>query len=247
MLTQCAQCSTVFRLHAAQLAAASGFVTCGDCGAVFNALNRLADEPLPSAPAITPASSENDLATRPQAALDLNEAPAILRDDLARLMRTRHRGLSWAWSLLALVALLALIAQLAWQSRSWWSERYPAALPYAEKLCARFNCKWDSALDVKGIELVARDVREHPQYAHILLVNATLANRSAITTAYPIIQLGVYDRNGGIVGMRRFTPLEYLDASIDIARGMPAGRAVYVVLEVASASDVAESFEFTFM
>ena len=94
---------------------------------------------------------------------------------------------------------------------------------------------------------MARDVREHPQYAHILLVNATLANRSAITTAYPIIQLGVYDRNGGIVGMRRFAPLEYLDASIDIARGMPAGRAVYVVLEVASASDVAESFEFTFM
>ncbi len=241
MLTQCSQCSTVFRLYASQLGAAHGFVTCGECHTVFNALSRLADE-LP-APAMIELSPSGALSP----ALDLNDVPAILRDDVAKLMRRRGVGMYWAWSVLALVALITLTAQLGWQYRAQWRVRYPAAVPYAEKLCANLGCSLAPTPSVEGIELVARDVREHPQYRHTLLVNATLANRSATPVAYPIIQLGIYDRNGGVVGVRRFAPTEYLDASIDIVRGMPVGRSVYVVLEIAGASEIAENFEFTFL
>jgi predicted Zn finger-like uncharacterized protein len=45
LLTQCPKCETIYRLDAADLAAAKGFVECGDCGEQFNALSRLADEP----------------------------------------------------------------------------------------------------------------------------------------------------------------------------------------------------------
>lgn len=275
MLTQCSQCSTVFRIHALQLAAAHGFVTCGECDSVFNALTRLADEPLAPAPlesSTTPAITHEApprivpqqarietmietpilntayrAASPTEPTLDMNEVPAILREDMAKLLRRRGLGLSWAWSMLAFVALLMLTAQLAWHYRAWWSLRYPAVLPYAEQLCARSGCSFAPAPSVKGIELVARDVREHPQYAHTLLVNATLANRSPAPAAYPVIQLGVFDRNGGVIGLRRFDPAEYLDASIDIARGLPAGRSIYVVLEIAGASDLALSFEFSLL
>lgn len=270
MLTQCAQCSTVYRIHAPQLAAAHGFVTCGECNAVFNALNHLADEPPvathagsatdPVLAALTegaveiriemPAEVRRAPAAHPaatEAAFDLDDVPEVLREDVARLMRRRRLGVPALWGLLAFGALLALCAQVAWTYRAWWSERYPAVVPFAERLCEMAGCSFAPALNVAGIELVARDVREHPQYAHALLVNATLANRSAKRIAYPVIQLAVYDRNGGVVGVRRFAPAEYLDASIDIARGMPAGRTVYVVLEIAGASDVADSFEFAFL
>lgn len=266
MLTQCLQCSTVFRIHAPQLTAAHGFVTCGECDSVFNALNRLADEPAapamigsPPIPAITHQARvemtvEAPLLNTPrrtaspkEPALDMNDVPAILREDVSKLMRRRGLGMNWAWGALVFVALISLTSQVGWHYRAWWSERYPTLLLYAEQLCEKTGCTFAPKARVSDIELVARDVREHPQYTHSLLVNATLANRSAIRTAFPVIQLGVYDRSGGVIGVRRFVPLEYLDASIDIARGMPPGRSVHVVLEIAGASDLAQSFEFTLL
>lgn len=285
MLTQCPQCSTVYRILARQLAAAGGHVTCGECATVFNALERLADEP-PPVPAAPPVMTEviavsitddtprvthagdaappvdnasialrvempDDVRRESHARVDeefaFDDVPEVLREDVARMRRRRGLGLTSAWALLALLGAVALAAQLAWHTRGWWSARYPALVPHARAWCARIGCDLDPATEVKGIELVARDVREHPQYAHALLVNATLANRGAQTIAYPVIQLSILDHNGAIVGVRRFAPAEYLDDSIDIAHGMPAGRAVYVVLEIADAGDDADSFEFTFL
>lgn len=45
MYTQCTKCETVFRLSAEVLRLAGGQVRCGNCGEVFNALSRLAEEP----------------------------------------------------------------------------------------------------------------------------------------------------------------------------------------------------------
>jgi predicted Zn finger-like uncharacterized protein len=42
--TQCSKCETVFKLSAEVLRAASGQVRCGNCGELFNALARLAEE-----------------------------------------------------------------------------------------------------------------------------------------------------------------------------------------------------------
>jgi predicted Zn finger-like uncharacterized protein len=42
--TQCAKCSTVFKLSAETLRAASGQVRCGKCGEIFNALANLAED-----------------------------------------------------------------------------------------------------------------------------------------------------------------------------------------------------------
>jgi predicted Zn finger-like uncharacterized protein len=44
VFTQCSKCETVFKLSAEVLRAASGQVRCGNCGEVFNALARLAED-----------------------------------------------------------------------------------------------------------------------------------------------------------------------------------------------------------
>jgi hypothetical protein len=62
-----------------------------------------------------------------------------------------------------------------------------------------------------------------------------------------VIQLGVFDRRGATVGVRRFAPREYLDRSIDIDAGLPAGRRVHLVLEIAGVGQRADSFEFSFL
>ena len=209
-------------------------MTCGECAGVFDALDSLADDAV------------NGIFGAARAATQ-HEVPEVLRHDLDRLLHPPGAARSPGWRALFLCALTLLGMQVGWEFRAWWSPRFPSLIPVAIAVCAKLGCDWLPAHQVAGIELVARDVREHPHYAHALLVNATFANRNAHARAYPIIQLGMYDHNGTAVGVRRFTPAEYLDISIDISSGIPAGRTVYVTLEIADASDAAESFEFTFL
>ena len=45
MFTCCPECHTTFRLRAADLRRARGQVRCGDCSAVFNAIEYLVEDP----------------------------------------------------------------------------------------------------------------------------------------------------------------------------------------------------------
>ncbi len=245
MLTQCPQCDAVFRISAANLSIAHGFVVCGECEAVFSALNHLADEPPPIGQPISPVPAIES--TPIPAVINLDTVPAVLRDDVERLLHRQRIGLHGVWSLVALIAAIALLTQIAWADRDWIFEHYPNLQPYALQMCERLGCRIEQPRGRARIELVARDVREHPQYVDALLVNATFANRGKAVVNFPVIELGVYDRNGGVIGLRRFQPTEYLDQSIDIAAGMSPGRSVYVVLELARTAKVAESFEFNFL
>jgi hypothetical protein len=113
--------------------------------------------------------------------------------------------------------------------------------------CDRLGCRLKTGSATDEIELLARDVRDHPQYLDTLLVNATLVSLSETTTLFPVIQLGLYGQTGEVIGVRRFEPGEYLDKSIDLGAGMPPNRSVYIVLEVAGVGARAVSFEFTFL
>ncbi len=58
MYTLCPHCSTCFRLTPEHLNAAAGNVRCGNCGAVFNALDNLAHEPEPPEELLTTEEEE---------------------------------------------------------------------------------------------------------------------------------------------------------------------------------------------
>jgi predicted Zn finger-like uncharacterized protein len=284
LLTQCLKCETIYRLDAADLAAAKGFVECGDCGEQFNALSRLADEPtslteppnpdvLRSSPHPTPVSTPNDpafvlidsedvadsLATvaeeeTPQAPIaadlaqiDIDDVPAILKEEIAALSRPRRTGMGRFWVVLAFVLFSSLSLQLAWVFRGQIIGANPAAQAFYLQACERLGCRIETAEGTDRIELLARDVRDHPQYQETLLVNATLVSHSQTVTFFPVIQLGLFDNTGQVIGIRRFEPHEYLDKSIDLGGGMPPNRSVYIVLEVAGVGMRAVGFEFSFL
>ena|GEM_PF-995178 len=385
MLTQCPKCETIYRLGAADLAAAQGFVECGECGDQFNALERIADEPTfsteqkperdpaavgnpadvraPSGPAfvllesealaetgadvpvseedtvidLEPAVSQSEQGTlfdlsspahaeeetifevapaaatvkqtpidvgvaelaanvtaeiaspqtsAPQPAVDSDQAgtptqrlsesehailftdprtdfedeaedeiesldnddvPAILQEEVKALGRPPRRSLSVFWGSLTLVFIAGLGFQAGWVFRAQIITALPDARPVYAAVCERLGCSYEP-IGVPGtIELLSRDVRDHPQYLETLLVNATLISRSDTTTAFPVIQLGLYGQTGEAIGVRRFEPIEYLDKSIELAAGMPPNRPVYIVMEIGGVGNRAVSFEFTFL
>ncbi len=178
--------------------------------------------------------------------LDLDDVPAILKEEVAALRRTRARG-RWPWVVAALVLCVALVLQAGWLLRETLTSAWPSIRPWYAAVCARVGCEWRPPANAAAIELVARDVRDHPQYRDALLVNATLVNRTDVPVPYPVIQLALQGPAGNAVGVRRFSAAEYLDKSIDIDAGMPPNRPVYIVMEVAQPGNGAVSFEFRFL
>ncbi len=157
------------------------------------------------------------------------------------------RRFRFVWVTGIFVLLAALLVQLAWFHRDRLLLEYPQLLPWARQVCEHFQCELIRHRDLSSIEVVNRDVRDHPRYRDALLVNATVSNRSQDLQPFPVVQLNLYDTAGKIIAYRRFRPDEYLDESIDIEGGMLPDRPVHIVLEVTGPTQGAVSFEFRFL
>ncbi|MEQ8496022.1 MAG: DUF3426 domain-containing protein [Gammaproteobacteria bacterium] len=173
----------------------------------------------------------------------------MLREDYAALARQQARPprARRRWLIACVLLGAALAVQLALVERAALAGALPATQPLITALCARLPCPPDAADDGSGLRLVARDVREHPQYEDALLVNATLVNSGASATAFPVIELVLLDGGGHAIGARRFAPGEYLDHSIAVDAGMPPEQPVFIVIELAVPGRTATSFEFRFL
>jgi len=174
---------------------------------------------------------------------DLEEVPEILKQDVAALSRPRSSTRS-VWIFLTLVLFLGLLVQALWLFRIQIVSAAPALQPVLKKVCTYFHCTIAVETAPNTIELIARDVRDHPQFRNTLLVTATLVSRSPLPSKYPIVQLGLYGQMGEAIGIRRFKPSEYLDNSMDLAAGMPSNRRIYIVFEIVGIGTSATSFEF---
>ncbi len=177
-----------------------------------------------------------------------DDVPSVLREDLAALESAPRaspwRGALWALFGLLLAAFAAL--QVAFIEREPLLAKVPQAALLVDALCARLPCL-ERREHGTSVRLLARDVREHPNYRDALLVNATIVNDAKTPSPYPVIDLRLRDAAGNVLSARQFQPGEYLDQSINIAEGMPSGRPVYIVLELAGKASNAVSFEFTFL
>lgn len=181
-----------------------------------------------------------------EAKIDVNDVPPILQEELLAMQEPRNAGVSVFWLGCAILLLIGLAAQAGWHYKDPLLKRYPAAVPYAERACVVLGCELNQVEALEPIQLVSRDVRTHPRYENALLVNASMVNTGPETISFPTVQLGLFDPTGTAIGIRQFAPQEYLDKSIEIDTGIPPGRSVHVVLELANTSDEASSFEFSF-
>lgn len=261
MFTRCPDCLTQYRVRATQLGAAGGRVRCGACGAAFDAVSRLSDDPLPP-PAPEETGAGGELLTGQAGPLDDDELPLGLRSDRGadssdpvaadglpdwpgdEPAPVRHTG---RWLLLALLLLLLGLGQVAWFHRDALYERIPPLAGWVEQLCSRIDCEVYRQRDTGALALLNRDVRAHPVYEDALLVNATIINLAGHRQPYPQLQLALYDTEGRVLAYREFAPDDYLDASMAGSAGMPVETPLHVVLELGDAGVGAVSFEFGFL
>jgi len=186
----------------------------------------------PVAAEFAPLPAPGSDAVSPSAALLFDTGPANART-------------SWG----AIAAALLLTALLIGQYLV--SERYrlaatPALRPYLETACAALGCDLPLRHAPAKLDVLAREIRKHPNVDDALLVSATLLNSADFTQSYPVFEVAFSDVSGTPVAVRRFLPGEYLKG-VDPSKGIAPGQQVRLMLEIVDPGDRAVSFQFDFL
>ena len=226
--------------------------------------NEAPDEHVPEPAAVEGLVEESQLHDLLRADMDFYACPAAAEFRAQRPRRTSEAlelsaallysdeshdtGLRVPWGAIAASMLLAvlLVAQLAWAER-YQLVRLPQLRLALEFFCQPLNCDLPLRHDISRIEVVEREVRDHPHASGALLINASFVNRAGFSQAYPVFEVSFSDVSGTPVAVRRFPPAEYLIGRQDVSNGMAPGERAQLMLEVVDPGDRAVSFQFDFL
>lgn len=261
MFTQCRGCGEIFGVTVDDLVASKAQVRCSSCGAVFDALETLAEyRPQDGFDLIL---NENDnpppllnhefkqnivpqvLAEKAHVKSELNEdendiQPEFVADKVTEIQKKSSSF--WVFASIALVALLLWQGSLALKKGT-------LKLPEGEfknMICKQLDCYViHDESNLNNIALVSRSIRQHPGRDNALIITAGIINSDKKTQMFPALEIKMSNLNGEIVAMRRFLPSEYLDAET-IDAGMSPNTLIPVTLELQSPGKNAVTFEVGF-
>lgn len=181
--------------------------------------------------------------------LDLEVRRQIQQALLEEMAEPRRRVSGRTWLGLALVLVLLLVLVLAGQ---WLYHRpalwvdHPQWRPWADRVCAVLGCELPLRRDTRQIELLDREVRDHPRLRETVLITASFVNRAGFTQAYPVFEVIFSDLSGRDLAVHRFRPEQYLEDPAGIPVGLAPGEVTRVRLEVPDPGRQSMSFRMEF-
>ena len=155
----------------------------------------------------------------------------------------RPRAKDGPW--LALPILVAtLLLQIAVADRAQLAAD-PVWRPRIVALCDWLRCTVPPWHEPSAFHISTREVRPHPSAPGVLLVTATFRNDGAFAQAWPRLQLSLANLDGDSLGLRRFTPREYL-GSDPATKRIESGQSATIALEIVDPGQRAVAFGFEF-
>ncbi len=109
--------------------------------------------------------------------------------------------------------------------------------PYIQTVCNVLGCKLPSVENWRYIKIQNLIVRQHPQVADSLAVDAILFNVTGQELPFPQLELYFSDLSKIPVASRRFEPAEYLSGELSGQTMIPPGRPVHIGLEIVNPGD----------
>jgi len=146
-------------------------------------------------------------------------------------------------------ALLLLLASLAgglyvYRERdSLYTHQY--IRPLLEAGCSVLNCSLPEPSNLAAIKVLKRAVFSHPSIENALIINLGIVNEAAFKQRYPILEIRLTDRSGGLVVKNDFLPTDYLDTWRE-GDTLDAGKRLDISLTVEDPGSTATSFELDF-
>jgi predicted Zn finger-like uncharacterized protein len=162
-----------------------------------------------------------------RAALLMNIMPAPV-EFTARRMRRYQRKL---WPILAVCMSLMLLIQIAYFKFDYFSRVEPYRTVYLF-ICPLMGCEVPALVDTSQILATNLIVRNHPDTANALMVDAILINNAPFEQPFPDLILSFSKLDETPVASRRFTPKEYIGGELAGMKYIPQRQPVHITLEI---------------
>lgn len=164
-----------------------------------------------------------------RAALLMNIMPAPVEFTAKRMRRWYQRKL---WSSLSFLMAFLLFFQVAYFKFDYFSRVEPYRTAYLF-VCPIFGCDVPTLIDTSQILATNLIVRNHPEAASALMVDAILINNAPFEQPFPDLTLSFSKLDETPVATRRFTPAEYLAGELAGMKHIPVRQPVHITIEIA--------------
>lgn len=187
-------------------------------------------EPAPPAAASLSAAA----AAAGAAAPPRGDAPVDVQDYENRFAWAAGRPASRGWRVLGAIAIpllvLALVLQAVLHFRDGLAAHFPATKPTLVALCTILGCKIQPLRSIGDLSIDASDLQQDPAHKGLLILTATIRNRSAVPIGYPHLELTLTDAADQVVVRRALAPAEYASGTANTSAGIPPNGEVPVKL-----------------
>lgn len=224
-ITQCPECHTAFKVSPEHLAVAKGWVRCGRCGGVFEALHHLEVDattaPEPEPQVVAPTSNAdvkvavNDIEAFHHSLMSFVPGAvktAAVFKEAPEFTKTASRGaqtqsnLVWLWGVFSGVLGMALLLQAVLWNRHVLVAQEPALQGLIEGLCAPVGCEWHWPQTLDAVQIENSNFTENTDGTYRLQLR--LKNTQHHAVAMPLLELTLTDERDDVVLRRVFQPEE---------------------------------------
>lgn len=258
LYTRCPGCKTTFRVTEPQLALRDGQVRCGHCRMVFNGREQMIslappadgerefDELAQGPPTVTLRSARS-LDPPPPKVPEPDLPDVDYENRFAWEKKKPRRSRTVLYAALIPVLMLALVLQAVFHFRDSIAANWPRTKPLLTGACAVAGCAIRPLNDVDALTIDASDLQRDQAHQGLLVLTATLRNRSRYAIAYPHLELsltGTQEGSGKIptVARRVLAPSDYAGGTTDLGAGMPPNREFLVKVFIDASSTTQEGY-----
>ena len=117
--------------------------------------------------------------------------------------------------------------------------------PALETLCSVIGCTLAEPVDLGSLQVLKRSVFSHPKLNDVLVINIGFVNQASFNQRFPVLEIRLTDRNGGLVVKNSFEPSDYLD-NWQPGDVLDTGKRLDISLNVKDPGNKAMSFELDF-
>jgi hypothetical protein len=96
----------------------------------------------------------------------------------------------------------------------------PAARPALLALCDAIGCAIQAPHDIDALVIEGSELQADPAHRGLLILTATLRNRSPLAVGYPYVELALTDARDQTVASRALAPGDYAPGSTDLSAGL---------------------------
>jgi predicted Zn finger-like uncharacterized protein len=178
------------------------------------------DRPADDAPSTEPARAADGAAVA-DIPIDIRDAERAARFEWKKPRRApSQRKAAYLSAIVLLVVGVAVQAVL--EFRDALAAHVPAARPILAAACRVLSCAIEPLRDAGALSMDASDLQADPAHRGLLVLSATIRNRSSHPIAYPYLELTLTDTSDRVVVRRAFAPVDYAGGTADLLQGLPA-------------------------